>query len=89
MVVTRQQMGCATQTEPTQDCINSSINESTFQETPPASTSTPQTPTRKRRKTSTPNMENTCRKCNVSYRTKMDDDYGSDWINCARRNCTY
>ena len=19
----------------------------------------------------------------------MDDDYGSDWINCARRNCIY
>ena len=92
MIMKQQHVACGTQTQELDCSTLDSINESTFQEsssnqTP--QTSTPQTPTKRRKKSSTPNMENKCRKCNVAYQTKMDDDYGSDWINCARRNCIY
>ena len=93
MIVKQQQVTCATQTEPSQeqDCSTlDSINESTSHEsaisqTSTPQTSTPQTPTKRKNK-STSNMENKCRKCNIAYQTKIDDDYGSDWINCARRH---
>ena len=45
------------------------------------------TPTKRRKLT--PSDENVCRKCGISFSSKMDDDYDSTWVNCSRRGCTY
>ena len=50
--------------------------------------STPATPSSKRRK-GTPTDRNVCRKCKLVYNSKMDDDYDSLWINCAHRGCEW
>ena len=89
MTVNQQQVACGTQTQELDCSTLGSINESASKESSETpQTATPPTPTKLRKK-STPNMENKCRKYNVAYQTKMDDDYGSDWINCTCRNCIY
>ena len=32
---------------------------------------------------------NLCKICNITYGSKMDDKYGSMWINCSTRSCNY
>ena len=59
-----------------------SINE-TSQE--PAM-STPGIPSRRKKKTAD---SNNCAKCQICYGSKIDDKYGSIWINCSAKNCPY
>ena len=53
--------------------------------------STVSTPSKKRCKDSstTPESDNICRKCRITYGTKMDDEYNSLWINCGIKKCHY
>ena len=44
--------------------------------------STPGTPSRKKKKTAD---SNNCGKCQICYGSKMDDKYGSIWINCSAK----
>ena len=46
-------------------------------------------PSKSKVNSSTPENANTCRKCQVRYGTKMDNQYGSMWINCDRKGCSY
>lgn len=46
---------------------------------------TPGNPLRKKKR---PNTDKSiCRKCQIQYGSKMDNDYGSIWINFNAKNC--
>lgn len=46
------------------------------------------TPSKKSPST-TPENSKSCRKCRLSYGTKMDDAYNSVWVNCNTKKCDY
>ena len=43
----------------------------------------------KSKKRKQPDDANVCRICSISYGSRMDDEYGSIWINCISRSCRY
>ena len=54
----------------------------------PTGCSTPGTPSRKKKKRNNTDS-NYCGICNIQYGSRMDNDYGSLWINCSAKSCKY
>lgn len=54
-----------------------------------AAASTSITPTKRKKPLETTGESNICKMCNISYGTKLDNDYNSVWINCSLKNCHY
>ena len=65
---------------------NSNLNESLQKNS--ASCSSTSTPSVCRRKKNSVDR-NTCKKCQIPYAGRMDNEYNSLWINCEQRNCDY
>ena len=62
---------------------------STSNHSSPATTPLAVTPSKRRISSIGSGDRNKCRKCQIAYESKMDNDLNSLWINCEQRNCKY
>ena len=67
------------------EVVGEIVEISTLTSTPIQSSSL-STPSKTRKQ---PDYVNVCRICSISYGSRMDDEYGSIWINCSARSCRY